>query len=121
MSDFASWPLFPVLFNVFFLIVQPIDAGFTRHLRHNADQFALELMQDNRACAESYVAMASDKIINPRPGPVFRVWRAFDPPLAERVEFCNTYRPWERGEPIEYGHLITEPAGAVPSRQVGSR
>jgi len=24
------------------------------------------------------------------------------PTLGERIEFANTYRPWERGEPLVY-------------------
>lgn len=105
-SDVASWPLFPALFNVFFLIVQPLDAASLRHFQREADRFALELVQNNRACAESFIALSSDKLINPRPGPVHTLWRAFDPPLAERIEFCNTYRPWEKGEPLKYGAMF---------------
>jgi STE24 endopeptidase len=109
LSDIASWPLFPVLFNIFFLVVQPVGAAYSRHLHHQTDLFGLELAQDNRACAESFIALSSSKLTNPNPGPIYRVWRSFDPPLAERVEFCNAYRPWERGEPLEYGHLIAAP------------
>jgi Zn-dependent protease with chaperone function len=108
LSDVASWPLFPALFNVFFLLVQPIDAASSRHFRHEADRFGLELVQDNRACAESFIALDSGKLLNPSPGPIHKLWRSFDPPLAERVEFCNTYRPWEQGGPLRYGAMFAE-------------
>jgi Zn-dependent protease with chaperone function len=106
ISDIASWPLFPVLLNVFLVLLRPIDYGYSRHLVHQSDLFGLELAQDNRACAESFIALSS-KMVNPSPGPVFRLLRSPEPPLADRIEFCNTYRPWERGEPLKYGELIT--------------
>ena len=33
-------------------------------------------------------------------------YRDGHPSVAERIEFCNTYRPWERGEPSEYAGLF---------------
>jgi STE24 endopeptidase len=106
MSDFASWPIFPVLFNVFFLLVKPVDTGFARYLQHESDRFGLELVQDNRACGEAFVAVQSSELVNPRPGALYELFRGHDQPLAERVEFCNDYRPWEKGEPLKYGALF---------------
>jgi len=107
LSDFASWPLFPVLFNIFFLLVLPLSSAYARHVRHDADVFALELARDNQACSQSFVALATAKIANPNPGPIYRFWRAADPPLAERMELCRSYRPWEEGRPLQHGDLIS--------------
>ena len=30
------------------------------------------------------------------------------PSAGERVDFCNTYRPWERGEPLRYDARFRE-------------
>lgn len=121
LSDFASWPLFPALFNIFFLLVKPVDAAYSRHLKHEADLFAVELVQDNRACAQSFLALGSTSgaLVNPDPGPVYRFLGAFDPPLADRIEFCNTYRPWERNEPLKYGELLVgeQPGGGQAGRE----
>jgi STE24 endopeptidase len=106
LSDIASWPLFPALFNVFFLLVKPMDVAYARHLQQESDRFGLELVQDNRACAESLLAQRAGEPINPRPGPVYELFRGLEPPLAERVEFCNQYRPWDNGQPLEYGALF---------------
>jgi hypothetical protein len=116
LSDIASWPLFPVLLNLFLLIIRPVDIAYSRHVLHQSDLFGLELTQDNRACAESLIAL-SNKMANPNPGPIFRLWRSPELPLADRVEFCNTYRPWERGEPLKYGELITSPRSSGPTAQ----
>jgi hypothetical protein len=36
----------------------------------------------------------------------FVLWRASHPPLGERIDFANGYRPWEQGKPLRYGHLF---------------
>jgi hypothetical protein len=37
------------------------------------------------------------------------MWRATHPPLGERIDFCNRYRPWETGGSLHYGHLFNRP------------
>jgi hypothetical protein len=38
----------------------------------------------------------------PRPGWLYKILRASHPPIGERVDFINGYRPWETGEPQRY-------------------
>jgi STE24 endopeptidase len=37
-----------------------------------------------------------------RPNAFLHAIRESHPTLAERIEFANTYRPWERGERLKY-------------------
>ncbi|MFN2244648.1 MAG: M48 family metallopeptidase, partial [Anaerolineae bacterium] len=101
-SDIASLPLLVLLFSVFFLLVQPIALAYSRHIERQADRFALEVTRDNRAMATAFSILQDQNLVHPRPGPLYMLWRGRHPAIAERVEFANHYRPWERGEPLVY-------------------
>ena len=77
--------------------------AFSRHLEHEADRFGLELTRDNHAAATAFVRLQSENLGNPRPGPLYTLWRASHPSLGERIDFANTYCPWEEGQPLKYG------------------
>jgi Zn-dependent protease with chaperone function len=106
LADFASLPLLELLLGVFLLLLSPLALGFSRHLEHEADRFGLELTRDNRAAATALVKLQKTNLEVPRPGPLYVLWRSSHPPLADRIDFCNTYRPWDRGEPLRYGDLL---------------
>ena len=109
LSDVASVPLLIGLVNVLSLIGTPAVLGFTRHIEHEADRFALEITRDNRGGAGAFVALQVENLGIPRPGPLYRLWRASHPTLGDRIDFCNEYRPWETGEPLTYGDLFVNP------------
>ncbi len=115
LSDTASLPLLLLLLQLAALIMMPLGLAFSRHLEHEADRFALELTRDNRAAATAFVRLQNENLSNPRPGMLYRLLRASHPSLAERIEFANDYRPWEKGEPLRYGSLLKTLAMA-PSR-----
>jgi STE24 endopeptidase len=102
LDDAAALPLFLVLIGVFGLIAAPASNAWSRHQEHESDRFALEITHDNRACAEAFARLQLSNLGNPRPGKLFVLWRASHPPLGERIDFCNAYRPWETGEPEVY-------------------
>ncbi len=106
LSDIASLPLLILLFTVFWLIVQPVAFGFTRYMEHEADRFGLEITRDNHNAATAFVKLQAENLSNPRPGPLYKLWRATHPPLGERIDFSNTYMPWETGQPLKYEHLF---------------
>jgi hypothetical protein len=54
----------------------------------------------------SFVRLQEDNLANPRPHWLIRLFRASHPTLAERIEFANSYRPWETGQPLTYEHLF---------------
>ena len=103
LSDVASLPLIIVLFSLASLVVTPIALGIQRHFEHEADRFGLEITQDNHAAATAFVKLQQENLGVPRPGRLYTWWRASHPPLGERIDFSNDYRPWESRQPLVYG------------------
>ena len=106
LADVASLPLIVLLFSLVGFAVSPAILAFTRHEEHEADRFGLEITRDNHGCATAFVKLQQENLSNPRPGLLYKLWRSSHPPLGERIDFCNEYRPWEKGEPLRYGDLI---------------
>jgi STE24 endopeptidase len=102
LSDVASLPLLMLLLSVFSLLIGPATLALSRYHEHEADRFALELTHDNHGGATAFVALQRQNLAVPRPGWLFKLFRASHPPIGERVDFMNDYRPWERGEPERY-------------------
>lgn len=102
LADVASLPLLLLFFQLsIFVLLPPINA-ITRHYEQEADRFGLELRRQNRAAATAFVKLQQANLGNPWPGWIYTAWRASHPPLGSRIEFCNTYRPWETGQPLRY-------------------
>ncbi|MBM4382858.1 MAG: M48 family metallopeptidase [Deltaproteobacteria bacterium] len=89
-------------------LLMPAALAYSRHNERESDRFGLEITRDNRACAEAYVAMQASNLGYPRPDAWVQWLRGSHPSLGERIDFCNTYRPWERGEALRYEHLFRE-------------
>jgi STE24 endopeptidase len=103
LSDVASFPLLLLLAGVVSLLTTPLVLAYSRYQEHEADRFALELTRNNRAGATTFVRLQEENLTVPRPGPVYTMWRASHPSLADRIGFANHYRPWESGAPLRYG------------------
>jgi Zn-dependent protease with chaperone function len=108
LSDIASLPLLILLVQVLALVAMPVGLAYSRHIEHEADRFGLEITRDNHAAATAFVKLQQENLSFPRPGLLYKLWRSSHPPLGERVDFCNEYRPWEKGQPTAYGHLFHE-------------
>jgi Zn-dependent protease with chaperone function len=102
LHDPAALPLVLALAGVVSLPLMPAAFAFSRAQEREADRFALELTRDNRSCAEAFVALQASNLGYPRPDVWVKWLRSSHPSLGERVDFCNAYRPWERGEPSRY-------------------
>lgn len=113
LSDIASYPLILFLLTATMLALDPITNSYSRHNEHESDRFGLELTRDNYAAASAFKKLFEDNLGYPNPHFLVKIWRASHPPLAERVEFCNTYKPWAEGQPLQYGHLF-KAAEAAP-------
>ena len=111
LADVASLPLLLLLAQIAALVMMPLGLALSRHLEHEADRFALELTRDNHAAATAFVRLQSENLSNPTPGPLFTLFRASHPSLAERIEFANDYRPWQQGQPLRYGSLFKHGPG----------
>lgn len=106
LSDIASLPLILLLVSIFSLVITPLAMTFTRYQEHESDRFGLEITQANRPAAMAFVKLQQENLGNPRPGLLYKLWRASHPTLGERIDFCNAYRPWEKGEALKYGELF---------------
>jgi STE24 endopeptidase len=106
LVDIASLPLLLLMAHLFFLATDPISNAYSRHFEHEADRFGLEITQNNEAAAEAFVKLQQENLGNPFPGPLFVLWRSTHPPLGERIQFCNSYRPWEEEQPLKYQRYI---------------
>jgi STE24 endopeptidase len=106
LSDPASLPLLMLLFAAVSLVVTPLVLAFTRHQEHEADRFGLELTRDNRSAALAFVRLQQENLAVPRPGTWYMLWRGSHPSLGDRVDFANSYRPWDQGQPLRYGRLF---------------
>lgn len=106
LSDVAALPLILLLFNGYLFLISPVMMGFLRHHEREADRFALEITRDNHAAATAFVKLQQENLAVPRPGWLYTTWRASHPPVGDRIDFSNDYRPWERNEPLVYDHLF---------------
>jgi Zn-dependent protease with chaperone function len=91
LSDVASFPLFLLLGSIVSLILTPVVLGFSRYQEREADRFALEMTRNNRAAATTFVRLQEENLTVPRPGPIYKLWRASHPPLGERIDFANRF------------------------------
>lgn len=108
LYNIGSIPLLLVLTSFYMLLFSPLTNCFSRHLEHQADIFGLEITQNNKAAGMAFLILQKENLANPRPGPIFNMWRGSHPPLGERIDFCNNYCPWEDGEPLKYGKYFKE-------------
>jgi Zn-dependent protease with chaperone function len=102
LSDFAALPLGVLAFWFFCFVDLPIAMAFSRHLEHEADRFGLEMTHENHAAATAFVKILQVGLGVPRPGTIPMIWFGSHPCIADRIEFCNTYHPWEAGQPSKY-------------------
>jgi len=98
----ASLPMLMLVVGIFAFVTQPAQMGFSRHLEHEADRFGLEITHLNHACGTAFTKFVEHDLSYPTPGVLYKLWRSSHPPLGERIEFCNSYHPWDQGKPGEY-------------------
>jgi Zn-dependent protease with chaperone function len=106
LSNIASLPLLAFLIGLLMLITTPLSNYFSRYYEHEADRFGLEITQNNQAAAEAFIVLQQGNLANPRPGPLYNIWRNSHPALGDRIDFCNSYCPWRQQEPLKYGRYF---------------
>jgi Zn-dependent protease with chaperone function len=102
LADVASLPLILLVASLVSLVTDPVSLAYARHLEHEADRFALEITRDNHAAATAFVILQQENLGVPRPGWLYTWFRENHPPLGERIDFSNDYRPWETNQPLVY-------------------
>jgi Zn-dependent protease with chaperone function len=103
LADVASVPLLIMLLEGAYLVLSPVAFAYSRYQEHEADRYALELTHANHSAATSFVKMQMENLGNPRPGLLYRIFRSTHPSTGERIDFCNTYHPWESQQPSPSG------------------
>jgi Zn-dependent protease with chaperone function len=93
ISDVASMPLLMLLLSLFSMAITPAMLALSRHHERAADRFGLDLTRDNHAAATAFVALQEQNLAVPRPGRLYKIFRASHPPIGERVDFINSYVP----------------------------
>ncbi|MBV9108409.1 MAG: M48 family metallopeptidase [Gemmatimonadetes bacterium] len=103
LDDIASYPLLVVIISVVSLVITPIPLAVSRHDEHEADRFGLELTRDNHAAATAFARLQDENLATPYHSTLYKLWHDDHPPIGERIEFANTYKPWAQGKPLKYG------------------
>jgi Zn-dependent protease with chaperone function len=94
LADPASAPLFMLLLSLFAFVITPAALAMSRFHEREADRFGLDLTHDNHAAATGFVALQKQNLAVPRPGLLYKIFRASHPPIGERIDFINGYHPW---------------------------
>ncbi|MFN2442373.1 MAG: M48 family metallopeptidase [Thermoanaerobaculia bacterium] len=109
LGDVAALPLIVLLFSLATFILTPALLMVTRHNEHESDRFGLEITRNNRAAATAFIKLQQENLGVPRPGLLYKIWRSGHPPIGERIDFANSYRPWETGGELKYAERFRTP------------
>jgi STE24 endopeptidase len=99
LSDPASFPLIAFIFTLIWLAILPFFNLFARHIEFEADRFGFELTHQNHAAAMIFAKDAQTGLA-PDWDTFFLITQATHPSIAVRIEFANSYKPWEHGAPL---------------------
>ena len=99
-GDPASVPWLLLIASVVTFLLSPVFAGYSRTMEHQADIFGLEVTHLNEPMATAFIKLAENSKTDPSPHPFIRFWRYRHPPIAERIPFALSYKPWE-GEAVK--------------------
>jgi Zn-dependent protease with chaperone function len=98
LADIASVPLMILSLEVATLFLSPVALAYSRYQEHEADRFALDLTRANHSAGTAHVKLQTENLGNPRPGPLFKFFRASHPSTGDRIDFANSYHPWTSGQ-----------------------
>jgi STE24 endopeptidase len=105
LSDPASFPLIVFLLTFFWIAILPFFNLFARHIELEADRFGLELTHQNHEAAMVFVGDVQSGRVVPEWDTFFLIFQGNHPSVAQRIEFANTYKPWEQGKPLVYASV----------------
>jgi STE24 endopeptidase len=115
LHDPAALPLLAVLIQGVALLTSPVALAYSRAQEHEADRFALELTRANRSAGLAFAKLQGENLSIPYPHPLVKFLRSTHPPIGERIDFCNAYRPWKTGESRWYEGLFSAVEDARPA------
>lgn len=107
LGDWAALPMIFLMFSILGFISQPIGAGFSRMLEHNADVYGLEVTHginpnSQETAARSFQLLGELALSYPYPSRLVVFWYYDHPAIPDRVRFAHNYDPWDKGEQPKY-------------------
>jgi STE24 endopeptidase len=107
LGDWAALPMIFLIFSILGFISQPIGAGFSRMLEHNADIYGLEVTHGinpnpQEAAAHAFQVLGELALSYPYPSRFVVFWYYDHPSIPDRVRFAHQYDPWDEGEQPKY-------------------
>jgi Zn-dependent protease with chaperone function len=114
LDDIASYPLLGLIITLVSLVITPIPLAFSRWAEHESDRFGLELTRDNHHAATAFAKLQSENLAVPYHGTLYKLWHDSHPPLGERIDFANRYKPWAQGQPLKYADRFAPAPSAAP-------
>jgi len=95
-ADPAAVPWLLLVFGAIGFLLTPVGAAYSRGVEHQSDKFSLELTHLNEPMATAFRKMAEDSKRDPSPHLLIEYWRYSHPPIAKRIPFALSYKPWEK-------------------------
>lgn len=96
VADIAGLPLIFLLFSLFFMILMPLQNGFSRWIERAADRFALEAFPNVEAFISCMDKLGKVNLADPEPNPVVE-WFFYDhPSIGRRIAMAKSYVPKDK-------------------------
>ena len=107
LGDWAALPMIFLIFSILGFFAQPISAGVSRVLEHNADVYGLEVTHginanSQEAAAHAFQVLGELSLVYPYPNRFLVFWYWDHPTIADRVRFAHQYDPWDNGQQPKY-------------------
>jgi Zn-dependent protease with chaperone function len=102
-ADWASLPVFLLVFLVFSFLTEPLVNSYSRWQEHQADIYGLEvthgIVPDSAAvAAHSFQVMGEIGLDEPNPNRFIEFWLYTHPSTSSRLAFAQSYNPWTNGK-----------------------
>jgi STE24 endopeptidase len=98
-NDWAALAVLLLAFSLFSLVLEPIDAAFSRAHEHAADVYGQEaihgLVPDPQSTAQkAFDVLGTSGFSDPNPNPFYEFWTYDHPSIGRRAAFAHAYNPW---------------------------
>ncbi|HEY3177191.1 MAG TPA: M48 family metallopeptidase [Candidatus Polarisedimenticolia bacterium] len=91
-GSIASVPLLLLFLSAYLFVMQPAESGFSRHIEHQSDVFALNALGGaepaRRAGVSAFQKMAARNLSDPNPPALIEWWLYSHPSSGKRIRFC---------------------------------
>ncbi len=91
LADAATMPLVAAALGIFALVTLPITNGFSRHVEHQADVYALETTGKAEAFASAMTRMANQNLSELEPSPLIEFLLYNHPATGRRIAFARQF------------------------------